>query len=162
MYPCHTLTPWISFKQKRCLSFVIWGPDKAIRTLLVAYKQGQFYLAVMEARNPDPCESSTHDPRNFSSEIQATAGPKSWNYFSGKIHAPKNNFLAVHEILIGITEHWSHEAEAMAAKKQKDLMESSWSAADSCPELEAELLPVVKNLRSRLTAFWILTSSRHC
>jgi hypothetical protein len=49
----------------------------------------------------------------------------SLTYFSGKIHAPKNNFLAVHEILMGITEHWSHEAEAMSAKKQKDLMENS-------------------------------------
>jgi hypothetical protein len=31
----------------------------------------------------------------------------------------------VHEILHAMTEHWSHEAEAMTAKKQKDLLEAS-------------------------------------
>jgi len=47
------------------------------------------------------------------------------SFFSGKIHAPKHNFLAVHDIIIGMTDHFAHEAEAMTAKKQKDLMESS-------------------------------------
>ncbi len=51
---------------------------------------------------------------------------KYFSFFSGKIHAPKHNFLAVHDIIIGMTEHFAHEAEAMTAKKQKDLMESSW------------------------------------
>ncbi len=46
-------------------------------------------------------------------------------HFSGKIHAPKDNFLAVHDILLAMTDHFAHEAEAMAIKKQKDLMESS-------------------------------------
>jgi len=50
--------------------------------------------------------------------------------FSGKIHAPKDNFLAVHDILLAMTDHFAHEAEAMAIKKQKDLMESSWTLSE--------------------------------
>ena len=43
---------------------------------------------------------------------------------SGQVHAPKDHFLAVHELLLGMMEHFGHEAEAMAHKKQKDLMDS--------------------------------------
>ena len=53
-------------------------------------------------------------------------------FFAGKIHAPKDHFLAVHEILLAITDHFAHEAEAMAVKKQKDLMESSWTFSENC------------------------------
>lgn len=44
---------------------------------------------------------------------------------SGKIHAPKNNFLAVHDIMVAMTDHFAMEADTMAHKKQKDLMETS-------------------------------------
>ena len=43
---------------------------------------------------------------------------------SGQVHAPKDHFLAVHELLLGMMDHFGHEAEAMAHKKQKDLMDS--------------------------------------